>query len=696
VILKKLTISNFRQYLGKQEIIFAHTKSKNVTIIHGENGFGKTCFLNALLWGFYGADGLTADLPKPEHILPDTFRSNPGQPKIVEASIEILFKHGDDEYTLTRSISLAKEIESRGENTDLALAIIRQDGQTHNKAGREAQKIIDSMLPRDLRELVFFNGERIDHLSMEKNAVQVRDAVRGMLGLKLIEDAIDDLKSQHVRGKLLAELKNHGDQTTQILIDEEAEKSLLLKSKRDALVAVKDNLDANRHKMAAIASRLEENREAHQLQKRREELESELAEKQKSIQALELELSQTLGTDGYMLFCEDLVKKGEKIISDLRAERRIPARVMNDFIHDLFKAGECLCGTCLVEGTDAWKNVERYLTKAGDPEFNRAVNDLDKALLVIKVSSEKTRETVRRLIAERNLCIPRIAKIKEDLEDIKEALSSKDDQQVHQLEAEREALELRKQELCVEQGRLETEIEGLETRLQDLKRQLQAHNLKAEAAQKAQRRVNRLEEAVTLLSEILRLESNDLRSELDIEIQRIFRKISVHDYKLELTPDFTLRLTKPTFDKSGARIDVAHSTGQRQVMSLVFIASLVALAQRRGEIATIMQGLQGGDFPLVMDSPFGQLGNDFRAAIAREVPDLAPQLIVLVSSSQYKGEVEQELGKSSKVGRRYYLRYNAPEKRADASDSIKIGDQQLTIFEKSDTEYTTICDTDQL
>ena len=74
MILKKLVLDNFRQYLGRQEIVFASQKQKNVTIIHGENGFGKTCFLNALLWGFYGADGLTKDLPKPEHIIPDSVR----------------------------------------------------------------------------------------------------------------------------------------------------------------------------------------------------------------------------------------------------------------------------------------------------------------------------------------------------------------------------------------------------------------------------------------------------------------------------------------------------------------------------------------------------------------------------------------------------------------------------------------------
>ena len=147
MILEKLTIDNFRQYLGLQEMVFATGKAKNVTLIHGENGFGKTCFLNALLWGFYGRDGLTADLPKPENIIPDSVRENCGDPHTAIASIKINFKHGDQSYILLRSITLADERDSKGEKTKLELAIRRTDGQTINTDGREAQKIIDQMLP---------------------------------------------------------------------------------------------------------------------------------------------------------------------------------------------------------------------------------------------------------------------------------------------------------------------------------------------------------------------------------------------------------------------------------------------------------------------------------------------------------------------------------------------------------------------
>jgi len=174
-------------------------------------------------------------------------------------------------------------------------------------------------------------------------------------------------------------------------------------------------------------------------------------------------------------------------------------------------------------------------------------------------------------------------------------------------------------------------------------------------------------------------------------VERIFGLVTLQDYTLQLTEDFALRLTKKVMGKDGiVDVDVAHGQGHRQVMSLVFIASLVALAQKRNNIPTILKDLHGGDYPLVMDSPFGQLGDEFRTAIARHVPAMAPQSIVMVSSSQYKGDVERELGESNRVGRRYILRYHAPSKREDARESITLAGKRLTIYKKDATEHTEI------
>ena len=54
MIIKNIKISNFRSYHGLTNIDFSIDHRKNITLISGKNGFGKTSFLTALIWGFYG------------------------------------------------------------------------------------------------------------------------------------------------------------------------------------------------------------------------------------------------------------------------------------------------------------------------------------------------------------------------------------------------------------------------------------------------------------------------------------------------------------------------------------------------------------------------------------------------------------------------------------------------------------------
>ena len=70
MILESMTLENFRVFQGRQKIVFSKNPDKNVTIIHAENGFGKTTILKALHWGFYGHDGVEGDATflKPEEL----------------------------------------------------------------------------------------------------------------------------------------------------------------------------------------------------------------------------------------------------------------------------------------------------------------------------------------------------------------------------------------------------------------------------------------------------------------------------------------------------------------------------------------------------------------------------------------------------------------------------------------------------
>lgn len=54
MIIKSITLNNYRLYEGDNTIVFNNQEDKNICIISGENGFGKTTFLHSLIWCLYG------------------------------------------------------------------------------------------------------------------------------------------------------------------------------------------------------------------------------------------------------------------------------------------------------------------------------------------------------------------------------------------------------------------------------------------------------------------------------------------------------------------------------------------------------------------------------------------------------------------------------------------------------------------
>ena len=64
------------------------------------------------------------------------------------------------------------------------------------------------------------------------------------------------------------------------------------------------------------------------------------------------------------------------------------------------------------------------------------------------------------------------------------------------------------------------------------------------------------------------------------------------------------------------------SAGERQVLSLAFIAGMAKVAR------------EGETVPLVMDTPFGRLSSAHREKITEHLPEIADQLILFVTDEE--------------------------------------------------------------
>ena len=61
----------------------------------------------------------------------------------------------------------------------------------------------------------------------------------------------------------------------------------------------------------------------------------------------------------------------------------------------------------------------------------------------------------------------------------------------------------------------------------------------------------------------------------------------------------------------------------------------------------------GGIYPLVLDSPYGDLDSEYRVDVTKMLPVLSEQVIVMVSSGQWNDSMENVV--KNNIGKKYVL-----------------------------------------
>lgn len=149
MLIKSLKMVNFRQFKGITNIDFSFDPQRNVTIILGDNTFGKTTLLQAFNWCFYGKAVFNQN---PDFLLNLEVASEmmPGDTELVE--VEITLFHDNVEYVISRRqhYSFAGGA-VKGESVPQAKVSYKNpDGQTESVRAIQVKNVINNILPEDL------------------------------------------------------------------------------------------------------------------------------------------------------------------------------------------------------------------------------------------------------------------------------------------------------------------------------------------------------------------------------------------------------------------------------------------------------------------------------------------------------------------------------------------------------------------
>lgn len=683
MILKSLTLENFRQFYGLQRLDFSTSEDKNVTVVYGANGSGKTTLLNAFTWALYEATSPGFD--KPDDLVNHRAWAEADPGEEVTARVIVEFEHENNLFTLERVTTERKrEGDGRVRVRDgiVTLTVVDEGGRSDERSNPGGT--INSILPDRLHRFFFFDGERIENLVKPAAYAEIEDAIKTVLGLEVIERAVNHLAD--ARKALEKEVSDVGSDEDRRLASEIADLEAERLRKEDDLKNTASNRSARENDLALVNDQLASLEEAHELQKQREELEQAVADSELRISNSRQQLARKLNRDGYLAFIENLADRTLTIFEQRRERGEIPADIKLQFVQDLLERGKCICGTHLVDGEAAYAAVADWMTRAGRADVEAAWNRLPaqaKGLYGQRDDLYHYLHETNQELAENREQRRRYA---EKLSEIKEQVDLIDSAQVQELEARRDQLKRDIENDSKKIWATEHDLEHLDKRLEGLRKQLesvQEENKKAEVAKKRARIVR---EAREVFQQILDLRTEAVRQQLDERIKELYGRISFKPYTPTLSQAFHLELMKSVGDGDAS---VARSTGENQILSLAFVGAVAEHARDRyremqSEAADGALSFHGGIYPVVMDSPFGSLDENYQRQIARAIPELAPQVIVFASKTQGLRTVQEEL--LPRMGREAVIEFHTPKPDAE-QELIELRGGARPYIERTDEPY---------
>ncbi len=653
--LKKLTIRNFRQFYGEVSISFSIDDKASVTVIHGENGAGKTSLLNAFKWVLYGTTDFDTNN---ENILSEKAIAEAGQDSTIVMSVTLEFDDDGATYTAHREQKFAKgaglHAESLGPSVPL-LTWINSAGLSGRSSNPGSQ--LNQILPEDMHGYFFFNGERIEKLAYNSASTQVREAIKCLMGLNILDRAEKQLKGPVVR-HFNKEAKESSSGNMTVLLEEQSKLTDKIQQKEDEIKGWKNTLSEIDLEIEAIDKRLQSIEVIAEKQKRRKGLEEQLEQIKIDKDGASAALNKNVTERGFLAFIESQLTGVKQYLDEMRIRGEIPSKIKATFIDDLIGLGKCICGQPLEPGSDCVMALESYKTTLKD----NGVEEQFMALFGVMSHLQSERKALFANINDSMTKLTELADRRKNflgqIDELGEKIKGVEDSA--DLEERRAGLKADSLRLNANCAVGEHDKSGWEEQLKDKEKEVEKELANSNQADLSQRRKQLAKEVAETIGELHEAMAHQVRSDLSKKVDDTFRKIMKKDYWAEIDEGFTLKIFK-NIEGHGKQPVWEKSTGENQVTSLCFISSVVNSAKERVSKSGIFQ--KGGIYPIVMDSPFGALDPEYRQKVATFIPELADQVIVMVSKSQWRGEVERELSK--RLGKQYTLKYHKPNQSSD-------------------------------
>lgn len=182
----KVELHNFGIYKGTHEMALTNKiDDRNITLIGGRNGRGKTTFHDAILLALYGKQALKyiqENARSYEKLLADHINKHASD-DITYVSVTIVL----DDETVIR-VTRKWKYKNKKINQEI---IVEKNGTEDKYLGENWSYYIEEILPFGIAKFFFFNNEKITQLANETSFEQIKTSIKSAIGVTVIEKAIE-------------------------------------------------------------------------------------------------------------------------------------------------------------------------------------------------------------------------------------------------------------------------------------------------------------------------------------------------------------------------------------------------------------------------------------------------------------------------------------------------------------------------
>ena len=656
---------NFRQFKGNQKLEFACDPEKNVTVLLGENTFGKTTILQAFNWCLYDV----AEFPKdsnPDVLLNDEVADeSAGVQQKQDVEVEVELEHRGITYNILRTRTyIDRAIGNWNALPDTISIAYKKDGITKTVREGEERNVINAILPQSLSGYFFFDTERVSDISTRGD---LSEAVRGLLGLSAVENARNHLGDRtHKKsaiGQWSSSLDSDGDErakNAQETITRETENIEKFEQEIKDTDIELQQLNAQKEKIEEI---LRENQSTADLQRRKQENETELEERRKR-----LSYTNGLFMDFYnngivSYFMAPLMDQAEQCLVSAEVDD-IGIRDMTEAsIRDIIKRGKCLCGAEIIvesdgmPGNEVFKHIIEEIKYLPPAHLGTAVYNFKSLLANDRRNMTQFFPTVEQKYKEIQGLRNEIVKLENEIDSINKTIFGKENMSEYESSINKIKNDIKR--MNEKKGRCDRDIGAAKGEIAQAQK-IRDSLVSASARNKELIRFIAYAEKICEWIDATYVEKeSEMRDNLQEKVNDLLKKMYHGERRVQIDKQYRVTLFAQV---NGKEKVTGESEGLKRVKNFAFISGLVALAKEKASIgknASDSISWENEAYPLVMDAPFSNADETHIRNISSVLPDVANQVIMFVMEKDWQYAEPVIVGK---VGKRCSLKKHSETK----------------------------------